>query len=79
MKVVTWTNLDLPEIGYLESEVVMFNDHMTQFDLEEGDLIQHLSDDDETGTYCYLVVGVEPDDEQSDYSNMNLVFAQPLC
>lgn len=79
MKIVEWGQSDTPVMGYLDNAHVLFNDHRQLYNLEEGDLIHQLSDD-ENGTYCYRVVMVEPDEdaEAGDPNDLNIVYAEAV-
>lgn len=78
MKIVEWGLQDEPETEYLDDGVIMFDDHMTKFDLEKGDMIQQLSNEDEFGTFCYIVDEVIHDVEPSEERGVTVVIAREV-
>lgn len=77
MKIVEWDQNE-PETEYLDDGVIMFDDHITWCDLEKGDLIQQISNDDEFGTFCYVVDQVIHDVEPSEERGVTVVIAREV-
>lgn len=78
MKVVQWYPKDVPEdIEWTDDGQWCFEDWPTQFDLEEGDMIQMISNSTQWGTRCYHVINVLSLSEDFDgYCQRSLVLVE---
>jgi hypothetical protein len=64
MKIVTWTQLDVPEdMDFDASGNMVFEDHRFLYNLEIGDQIQYVFSDSGVGTRCFFVTEIFPFDD----------------
>lgn len=57
MKIVQWTDDDVPPVNTLPNGDGIVADCKFWWNLEQGDLIQYIT---EVGTSCYLVIDIQP-------------------
>lgn len=78
MKIVQWEPKDVPvDIEWTEEGEWCFEDWYTNWDLEEGDMIQMVSNSNDWGTRCYHVISTIPmDEDRSGYCSRYLVLME---
>ena len=69
MKVVQWDDDTVPSVIVVDDGTILVEDSKYEFDLEEGDLIQYLT---EIGTSCYIVSLVEKVDDHHIFRSTNI-------